>query len=54
MALTAAVDRIDVETVRADRAEATLGGIDTAVDTVNARVTSLIEALTALKEATAQ
>ena len=52
MALTAAVDRIDVETVRADDAEATLGGIDGAVDTVNDRVASLLEALTALSEAT--
>lgn len=52
MALTAAVDRIDVETGRADSAEATLGGIDGAVDTVNERVAALLEALTALSEAT--
>jgi hypothetical protein len=54
MALTAAVDRIDVETVRAESAETTLGGIGGAVDTVNERVVSLMEALTALSEATAK
>ena len=54
MALTAAVDRIDVETIRAESAEATLGGIGGAVETVNERVASLLEALTALSEAAAQ
>ena len=54
MALTAAVDRIDVETVRAANAEARLGGIGGAVDTVNERVASLLEALAVLSEATAK
>ncbi|MFK7898623.1 MAG: hypothetical protein AB8G23_22510 [Myxococcota bacterium] len=54
LALTAAVDRIDVETIRAESAEATLGGIDGAVQTVNERVEGLLEALTALSEATAK
>ncbi len=54
MALTAAVDRIDLETVRAESAESALGGIGGAVDTVNQRVAALLEALTALGEAAAK
>lgn len=51
-ALDAAVERIDVETSRADGAESALGRVDGAVDLVNERVLGLQEALDGLREAT--
>ena len=54
LALTAAVERIDQETARADRLEDKLQGITDAVDTVNGRIGSLQVALDELRKATAQ
>ena len=51
-ALTAAIDRIDVEAARATSAEAALDRVDIAVDVVNERVLGLQEALDGLREAT--
>lgn len=51
-ALGAAIERLDVETSRANGAEAALGRVDTAVDLVNERVMGLQEALDGLREAT--
>lgn len=51
-ALDGAVERIDVETARANGAEAALDRVDRAVDVVNERVLGLQEALDGLREAT--
>jgi hypothetical protein len=51
-ALTAAVERIDVETARANGAEAALARVDSAVDVVNERILGLQDALDGLREAT--
>jgi len=51
-ALTAAVARIDLETARADGAEAALQRVDSAVDVVNESVLGLQDALDGLREAT--
>lgn len=53
-ALDAAVERIDVETARANSAESALDRVDGAVDIVNEQVLGLQEALNGLREATAR
>ncbi len=51
-ALSAAVERIDIETARANGAEAALERVDSAVDVVSERVRGLQDALEGLREAT--
>lgn len=52
LALDGAVERLDEEMIRADRAEETLGAVDRSVETVNARIVELQEALSELSEIT--
>ncbi|MBJ20661.1 MAG: hypothetical protein CL933_14735 [Deltaproteobacteria bacterium] len=51
-ALSDAIERVEIETARADGAEAALERVDGAVDVVNSRVLGLQEALDGLREAT--
>ena len=52
VALERAVERIDVETLRANRAETTLSAIDRGVDKVNERILELQAALSELSQLT--
>lgn len=54
VALDRAIERIDLETLRANRAETKISAIDGGVDTVNERILELQAALADLSELTAR